>query len=126
MRIKILSLLSLALVMTMAIAIPSYGRERIRLDAGWRFHRGDPGEVAGAPITQWLWRPANRNGESQEEFTRPDYRPDDQWQKAVPGQDVFRGRRGFAWYRTELPNTPGPNRVLHFESVDDNATVYIN
>ena len=38
----------------------------------------------------------------------------------------FTGRTGFAWFRASLPNVPGPKRVLHFDSVDDNATVYFN
>jgi beta-galactosidase len=47
----------------------------------------------------------------------------------IPAQaDYFHGRRGFAWYQTTLPavNAAGRPQVLHFESVDDNATVFVN
>jgi beta-galactosidase len=39
---------------------------------------------------------------------------------------VFRKQRGFAWYHAVLPTVPGPHRVLQFEGVDDNATVFLN
>jgi len=48
------------------------------------------------------------------------------WRDAKLGEDAFGGRRGFAWYRTTLPSLPGDHRRLHFEDVDDNATVYLN
>lgn len=51
------------------------------------------------------------------------------WHDATVGPDVFNRRRGFAWYRTTLPAlaaTGGAHRRLHFENVDDNATVYLN
>ncbi len=33
---------------------------------------------------------------------------------------------GFVWYRTRLPQQEGAGHTLHFEGVDDNATVYLN
>ena len=39
---------------------------------------------------------------------------------------MFKGRVGFAWFRAVLPNQEPTNRVLRFENVDDNATVYLN
>ena len=50
----------------------------------------------------------------------------DGWRTAHTGDDVFHGRVGFAWMVTPLPDASGPHRTLHFEGVDDNATVYLN
>jgi beta-galactosidase len=48
------------------------------------------------------------------------------WQDAHPNQDVFNGRLGYAWFRTTLPDTLGPQRQLIFASIDDVGTVYLN
>ena len=48
------------------------------------------------------------------------------WKDAASGNDTFGGRVGFAWFRTSLPRHKGPGHLLHFECVDDNATVYLN
>lgn len=106
-----------------AQAAPPVGRERLRFDAGWRFHRGDLGSAADMPLAKWTWKAVEGRVNAGE--TLPDLSADG-WQETRPGQDTFHGRRGFAWYRAELPAIPGPNRTLHFESVDDNATVYLN
>ena len=50
----------------------------------------------------------------------------DGWKDAASGDDIFHGRIGFAWLRTQLPAHQGSGRVVHFECVDDNATVYLN
>jgi beta-galactosidase len=42
------------------------------------------------------------------------------------GDDIFHGNRGLALYCVNLEAAPGPHRALHFENVDDNATVYLN
>ena len=48
------------------------------------------------------------------------------WHDATTTTDVFQGRLGWAWFRTTLPNVPGPHRRIHFSSIDDNGTVYLN
>jgi len=48
------------------------------------------------------------------------------WQDASTSTDVFGGRIGWAWFRTTLPNVPGPHRRLFFQSIDDNGIVYLN
>jgi len=48
------------------------------------------------------------------------------WQDASTSTDVFGGRAGWAWFRTTLPNVPGPHRRLFFQSIDDNGIVYLN
>jgi len=43
------------------------------------------------------------------------------------GDDVFHGRAGFAWFRATLrSDLTNAVRRLHFEGVDDNATVFLN
>ena len=50
-----------------------------------------------------------------------------QWQPYTVGDDAFNKRRGFAWFQTTIPATTGASHVsLHFESVDDNGTVFVN
>ena len=110
------------------------GRQRIRFDGGWKFHYGDVGVTAGSVITEWKWKPAPSDINPGAETLPLDVLPmgdgqnfvDNAWKSAKPGDDVFHGRKGFAWFRASLPNVPGPKRVLHFDSVDDNATVYVN
>ena len=48
------------------------------------------------------------------------------WQDASTTTDVFGGRIGWAWFRTVLPNAPGPHRSVFFRSIDDSGTVYLN
>ena len=51
------------------------------------------------------------------------------WQETEPGSDVFGGREGLAWFRTELgaiSEGPKARPRLYFQSVNDNATVYVN
>lgn len=48
------------------------------------------------------------------------------WQDASTSTDVFGGRIGWTWFRTTLPNVPGPHRHLFFQSIDDNGIVYLN
>ncbi len=97
-------------------------RQRVLLDAHWRFHRGDfPGQ-AGSAITNWRWM-ADAPG-TQVVF--PPARAELRWREATAGQDVFKGRVGFAWFRTTLPDTARRGRTIHFDSIDDNATVFLN
>ena len=48
------------------------------------------------------------------------------WHDASTATDAFNGRVGWAWFRTILPDVPGPHRRLHFNSIDDNGIVYLN
>ena len=101
-------------------------RQRVRMDAGWRFLRMAPSTPAHASaVTSWRWRPGLASEASQTTLAALDTSGPD-WKDAPTGQDTFNGRVGFAWYRAHLPPLAFPHRVLHFESVDDNATVYLN
>jgi beta-galactosidase len=48
------------------------------------------------------------------------------WQPYTIGQDAFAGKQGFGWFRVRLPDPPAGamQTVLHFASVDENATVF--
>ena len=48
------------------------------------------------------------------------------WADGATGPEIFHDRLGFAWYVTTLPRLDGVHYRLHFESVDDNATVFLN
>ena len=106
-------------------------RQRILMDAGWRFFRGEvPGGALteqGTPVTHWRWRMDDAGAADTNQMADPalDAAGGD-WKDAATGDDVFKGRVGFAWFRTTLPDIPGPPRSLHFEGVDDNGTVYLN
>ncbi len=131
MPFKKVLLLSLALVLPMNMkAAEISGRQRLSLDADWRFHLGP---IAGSEVDNGYLIPSWRYlGPTK---TKPtDEIPaglnvnttGSQWKTAANGQDVFNQSPGFAWYRTDLPNVPGPHRILHFSGVDDNGTVYVN
>ena len=48
------------------------------------------------------------------------------WEETEPGSDVFEGREGLAWFRAELGASPTGWSRLYFQSVGDNATIYVN
>ena len=119
---------SIALVLLATTAGADSARQRILMDSGWRFHRG---EIAGvstdAPkggIRNWRWIAADGKSESM-----ADPRLDTSgggWADTTTGAEVFGGRVGFAWFRAVLSAPAGAARVLVFENVDDNATIYLN
>ena len=125
---SLLAASSLLAVMPMAHAAPSSGRERILLDAGWRFHLASAGVLKDAvQITDWRWKADDQGIADADAMTAPGLDTSGAgWNTAQPAEDTFKGRVGFSWYRTILPNVPGPQRTVHFEGVDDNATVYLN
>ena len=82
----------------------------------------DAGTGTGTAITNWRIKQDDTPALSHP----PTVTTGAGWTDGTTGPDIFQGRRGYAWYRTTLPDTPGPLRRLHFENVDDNATVYLN
>ena len=80
----------------------------------------------GVALTDWrLIRAANGDNPAPPAADAPG------WAAAKVGDDAFQGARGFAWFQTTLPASllksgPGRRQVLHFESVDDNGTVFVN
>lgn len=83
-------------------------------------------EANGVPVTQWQWKPATGDETSGPATITFGEVNADPWQETQIGADVFHRARGFAWYRTTLPTSTGAHHALHFEDVDDNATVYLN
>ncbi|MDQ2799779.1 MAG: beta-galactosidase, partial [Armatimonadota bacterium] len=123
--------LLLVLCLPRAQAADTSARQRLLFDSGWRFYRGElPGSpaVSGIPVTQWRWK-ADDAGEAdavQMAGAALDTSGAD-WKDAAVGQDVFGGRQGFAWFRATLPRLKSVAGLhLHFEGVDDNATVYLD
>jgi len=106
-------------------------RQRILMDSDWRFHRGEVASAAvetqGLPVTHWRWTADDAGATDAGKMADPalDASGAD-WKDATTGQDTFNGRTGFAWFRTTLPENSTFARTLHFDGVDDNATVYLN
>ena len=109
-------------------------RQRLRMDADWRFQIDAAPATApkGTPVADWQWRPAEASLKAGSADQAAAALPADTgWQNVqIPTGDLFHGRPGFVWLRATLPAVPvsESHQVyrLHFESVDDNATVYLN
>ena len=86
------------------------------------------GAAGRETVRGWKWKAVPNGEASISEYAGPDVDTSGKgWQTlAKPDQDVFDKKRGFAWFRATLPAVPGPHRRLHFEGVDDNATVFLN
>ena len=81
------------------------------MDADWRFqYKTQPTLTNTASIDSWLWR----------------FGPTGEFAATTSGPDVFGGKVGIAEYKTTLPALAVSHRILHFTSVDDNATVFVN
>jgi beta-galactosidase len=102
------------------------GRERVLIDSGWRFHRGDIGGGARENVPLWQYVASDGTETRGATLTVAPFLTADTWKDVKAGEDTFHGQQGFQWYRVQLLNVPGPHRTLHFESVDDNATVFVN
>jgi beta-galactosidase len=121
----LLPALAACTMLSPASAAPA--RQHLLLDADWRFQQLAPMTLRNAaPITAWRWRPGQSDEAAAMTAVTLDTTGGD-WQEDAAKQDVFRGKNGFAWFRTTLPTlTAAQGRTLHFEAVDDNATVYLN
>ncbi|HLJ53694.1 MAG TPA: beta-galactosidase [Chthonomonadaceae bacterium] len=121
---------------TIAVLAAHYGRHKLfnylgpidAIDA-----KGIAGPVtlardagASTPVVQWRWRPASASDAALAAAPAHTDASAAGWSDAVIGQDVFRKRRGFAWFYAALPAAAGPHRRLQFDGVDDNATVFLN
>ncbi|MBV9470253.1 MAG: beta-galactosidase, partial [Abitibacteriaceae bacterium] len=87
-----------------------------------------PPAAANSTNIKWRWRADDRGEAAAAEIADPQLNTNSSdWKIATPpGEDVFHERKGFVWYRAELGAVPGPHRTLHFDSVDDTATVFLN
>jgi beta-galactosidase len=129
---KLLATLVLVMLLLGCLTLaPAADRERLLMDTGWRFHLGDiegfTSTPEGVAIVRWRWKTDERGEASAAEMAAPELNtPGADWQDMSSGQDIFRGRLGFAWCRTVLPEVPGPHRTIYFSGVDDDAWVYLN
>jgi beta-galactosidase len=122
-------LASLAILGQPSPAAGAPARIRTRFDAGWKFKIAESSRLLNpVDITDWRWRALDRQSfRSMSQLTDPAADTSGaEWQTAHTGDDLFHGRTGFAIARTVLPNVTGGQRVLHFDRVDDNGTVYLN
>jgi beta-galactosidase len=82
----------------------------------------DSGKESSADITRWrLEADAGDN-----HAVPPTGTTGPGWSDGATGPDIFKGRRGFAWYVATLPTLTGAHHRLRFENVDDNAAVFLN
>ena len=115
-----------ALLGTLVLLAPASPRERIRFDADWRFFReAAPPESQRGPFA-WQWKVADV--ESLDGETLPADVMAGDWKTTQLGENTLGATKDrFAWYRTDLGRDPdGAKKSLRFESVDDNAVVFLN
>ena len=148
MKMKALRLATLALfaIMSVATAVES-PRERLSLDANWKFHLGDvpldsfPGgegvRLYGANITDsggkagHVWGAAARgfNDRNWREVNLPhDWAVEQAFDPKAEKQEGYR-QRGIGWYRRtfKLDSADrGKNLELQFDGVATRCTVYFN
>jgi beta-galactosidase len=83
-----------------------------------------------APVSRtveaWRWRPAAASEAGLDRTPAHSDTGAAGWSDARIGEDVFRKQRGFAWFHALLPRVPGRHVRIHFDGVDDNATVFLN
>ncbi|HEX8464470.1 MAG TPA: beta-galactosidase GalA [Abditibacterium sp.] len=106
------------------------GRQKFRMDSGWRFFLGDFGDSSpssGVPVILWKWKTAPADAATTSDtLIKTLDTTDAAWVDLAPGQDTFGGQPGFQWYQAILGNLADANPILHFDNVDDNAVVYLN
>jgi beta-galactosidase len=101
-------------------------RERVLFDSGWKFHRHDIEKYPSIiPVTQWKVKNVGKDKPSDEKAAAADF-PTKDWMTLKPGEDAFNKTPGYAWFKADLPDMPGPVRMIHFTSVSDAAAVYLN
>jgi beta-galactosidase len=114
--------IALSLVQTPGRAITSSPRQHILLDSGWLFQLDTMRHASkDLSIVNWRTRPATAGDEPV-----PVDASGAGWSDVRSGTDMFHGRIGFAWFVANLPSGANANDVAHFESVDDNAVVFLN
>ncbi len=101
-------------------------RERLRFDSDWRFHLGDvPGHSYAIPIKNWRFQVVGKEKPKNFKMAAPNF-PDRNWKTIQPWKNAFGPKPGFGWFRTLLPDAPGPGRILHFVSICNDGTIFLN
>jgi beta-galactosidase len=133
MKTHVIVLFILSLILALAAsaqAAEKTVRQRILFDASWRFHRGDIQGITikpqGEPVTKWRWLPIDPTLKINYKMAPPSDTNGTGWKDAAVGQDVFQGKTGFAWFCAILPKITDGIPTIHFDSVDDNGTIYLN
>ena len=122
---------------TLAVFTAHYGRDKLFGYLGpliSQNRKGLTGAVTMPPtgdvsvaVTKWEWLKDERpRHETPDELKPEPFAEAAGWKETRIGQDVFAGKKGFAWYRSNLERVLGPHRRVTFANVDDNATVYLN
>ena len=120
LSLLILGLLLLGLLLPMAL--PAFAqREEQTLSDGWKFLGGKAAEPPGIPLGPGRWKLSVNPTAEAADVVRPDF-DDSAWSRVQPHV----GDYSFAWFRTTLPADADSRPLLHFDSVNDNATVYLN
>jgi len=103
-------------------------RERILFDADWRFHRGDlPFAGPRFPLTKWTYKPVGEKRPTDSPSALKTLASSRSGFKPIKvRQEVSGQKRGYAWFRTQLPSLPGPGRKVQFTCVFDDCDVYLN
>ncbi len=104
----------------LAMASSVFARQDTRLDAGWRFMRGDSAGMTGQAMS-----PADEkwNDSDWEEISIPHCWG---WEEAQQGKNYYRGP---GWYRRQLnvgPPARGRRYFIRFEAAGSVAEVYLN
>lgn len=109
------------------IAQSGSDRTRIRFDDNWRFLRdaGTDQHTSRGPFS-WEWKLAEVTGLDVTEL--PTDLASGDWKATLLGDYTLSGDQNrFGWYRADIGNGPiGVAKVLEFESVDDNALIFLN
>ena len=133
---KFLCFLLPFLLLTGASAFCSEGgRQRILLDAHWRFQIEPkivtPSGDRAVPITDWVLKESPGGEADAREMTEPNLNVAD-WAPAKIGEDITAAHQGkFVWFRTVLDPVlaahplPAP-RSLFFVGAGQRAVVYLN
>jgi beta-galactosidase len=120
---------------TLAILAAHYGRSKLfgvsgpidKVDAkglGGPVLMSDSPKI---PVTPWQSLPVTT---AKPDTTTTPVANNPGWQPVSLGTDVFNHKGGWAWYQSVIPATvtanPGDDESIHFDSVDDNGTIFCN
>ena len=106
---------------------PESDRQRILFDSDWHFKIESDLPLSDAiEIIDWKCKTDKQPGG---EITNSAANLDvsgSEWKDSKSGDDNMNGAPSYKWFRTTLPNLTGPNRTIHFETVDNKCTIYLN
>lgn len=102
-------------------------RQRVLLDADWRFQlESEAGLADAVSIVNWRWKTDKQQGGEVANAVREADTTGSDWHESKSGDDNMNGAPSYKWFRAALPAVSGPNRTIHFETVDHDCTIYLN